>query len=1124
MLICYVMAGLFAGAATAASARHRYGEYFWHWDRPTVLVGLTVLGLIGASSGIAVAALAAHWQLEPIPAGAGREWGNGAIWGALGFALLHLDFSSFGLEVISPVRLLHKIADDAIAPVLEAAGDRSVRRWTGDLPLDDLRDVAYELLAIYFRDFPSEVERVQASIRLAYGEAGMQIENGPGKASLRVFVREAIVGPKDSTIDRKLRGRTPVANEHEPARVRAIASTVLVPTAVLLTGGLAIWQFSLDELDRAVLLAAVVVLVGTSAVRVAVRHQRLRSLLRGRKRRVKALTPATMHVREEDPPSWRPVTAPSHGELVEALRSRRLVLLVGERGTGRTKALLSALQRDRRLAPYRLIRPSLSIVNGRSSVEQLLVPRLLPRRGRYVLWLEDIGQYVQRTMEPRVIERWLAGGLGRVAVGTITPTELEAIDDAELPASVPLKRAQRLDFTAGHATPPPGAAAARFARLIGEEPQSKDVVRIVAACRLLGLQRPGVSFVAETYGEWRGAPLSLEVVRGLAEGAAGLLNEEDELLSVDVELERIVERELSGDAGIELLAAMTRFSSPADVLTLAAALAERTAFDQARLALEQIEETADPDFRLAALEVWMQIAELKDVDLSGARLSGRGGFDYREPMGPLQRKAAEKRLAPATDGVFDSTLPDDGPGGFATRFYRLTVYRGLARSALLFTLDSLAVACASAAALVVRAGAQSHPGGAFIENFVALAVPGCLVVAAVAVALGLYRGSASRAQPQQLLGTMAVFTTVVAAGFLVANVDVGSVLALVVLFAVAFVVSLVLRYAYDRVSRRWVRWQHLQKRVLMIGDPVSARKMAREIGESHGGEPVQIVGYVSPLGQGGGFCAGGYAELREILLDLHVAEVVMVDRYLTPEKRAGYIEIAQRNGIDVRYVPRDPETLLAGGTRVDDYGLVRSRAALITPEALELKRLIDAVLVTLAIPFWLPVIGAYAGFSKSRRKGQPVFAPAERIGLGNRAFLMLRLRTRRLNADGSRGEVASGRIEAWMERWGLDELPVAINILRGEMSVVGPRPLAALEAGRLEGPRARTLQARPGITGRWQVARSYGVSEDHGRTMDVDYLRRWRVTHDLELLMRTPVAVLVRGFYLGDTRIADART
>jgi lipopolysaccharide/colanic/teichoic acid biosynthesis glycosyltransferase len=369
---------------------------------------------------------------------------------------------------------------------------------------------------------------------------------------------------------------------------------------------------------------------------------------------------------------------------------------------------------------------------------------------------------------------------------------------------------------------------------------------------------------------------------------------------------------------------------------------------------------------------------------------------------------------------------------------------------------------------------------------------------------------------------MAALTTVVAAGFVVAKVDVGSLAALAVLFSVAFLTDCGLRYGYDVVSRKWVTAKHLKRRILVLGNKHEARAAAKALVIAKG-RPVQPVGFASERRSDDRFCVGTYGELDVILRDLHIFELVIVQRHLSAKLKAELIEQAERKGIGVRYLVEDHELVLGATRRVDDYGLMYTPAALITPEALELKRITDTIVVTVTLPIWTLIIASYAAYSKLRRRGQPVIIVADRVGLGITAYSMLRLRTRHKHPDGSRGEFPSGRIEAWLERTGLDEIPQVFNVLRGEMSIVGPRAIDATEVADLSSTQKRTLGARPGITGRWQVAIGDIIDESQLRAMDADYLQHWRITHDLELMLRTPLAIRRRRFFVSDAQINDAR-
>jgi lipopolysaccharide/colanic/teichoic acid biosynthesis glycosyltransferase len=101
------------------------------------------------------------------------------------------------------------------------------------------------------------------------------------------------------------------------------------------------------------------------------------------------------------------------------------------------------------------------------------------------------------------------------------------------------------------------------------------------------------------------------------------------------------------------------------------------------------------------------------------------------------------------------------------------------------------------------------------------------------------------------------------------------------------------------------------------------------------------------------------------------------------------------------------------------------------------------------------------------------------------------------------------RIGRWMRRLSVDELPQLWNVVRGDMSVVGPRPLP-VPADALRGDARRRLRVKPGITGLWQVSGRSELSWAETVRLDVRYVDRWSLGLDLLIMLRTPVAVMSR--------------
>jgi lipopolysaccharide/colanic/teichoic acid biosynthesis glycosyltransferase len=140
----------------------------------------------------------------------------------------------------------------------------------------------------------------------------------------------------------------------------------------------------------------------------------------------------------------------------------------------------------------------------------------------------------------------------------------------------------------------------------------------------------------------------------------------------------------------------------------------------------------------------------------------------------------------------------------------------------------------------------------------------------------------------------------------------------------------------------------------------------------------------------------------------------------------------------------------------------------------------------------LPLL-AIAALMKLRRKGQPVLARELRYGLGTYTFAMFRL--------GIQEGADATRLDAFVQRWRIDELPQFWNVLVGSMSVVGPRPLREDEFTQLDEFQQARYVVKPGITGLWQIARRQSSLEDM-TNLDLIYCRKWTPLLDLTIVLR----------------------
>ncbi|MCW2983424.1 MAG: exopolysaccharide biosynthesis polyprenyl glycosylphosphotransferase [Conexibacter sp.] len=903
-----------------------------------------------------------------------------------------------------------------------------------------------------------------------------------------------------------------------------IAQPIVVAAACWVTVAAACWQIWDGSASLAVDVAVALMWVVTLSVSSWRRRRRLRELVAMPPRPLGSLSITDfMH----DADSQRvPVDADAVKATASLLGARRLVLLTGDSQSFWAEQAWQALQSVADLRAYALVVPARRKSDDLPPLTTLLTSKVLGFWGRQVLWLGDISGLMAAGFDPRLVERWLALGRGRAAVAFVSDTDLARINGQQSQQGLALRRAATVRVPARRRSQ---EALDRYLDLVADDAEGAAIVRIVARCELLGnADLPEEDVVA----------LARRLVRpGLDESVfdrlvAGenspLLRTERGRLAADYAIVGALDGEPMDGFDTALIDALRDRVAPHRLLRLGQALMLRHRLDAASAVLESALTLARNELK-RDVERTLVILEQRrrDAGMGSVSLLMPGGYDFLELMGPSQRERARQRLGDAApNGIFDPSLPS-ATDSRAARFYRLTMYRAAVRALTLVLIDAAALMTAAVPALAIRASSQPDQHPHWIDgDFWKLVGSSLAVTVVIAVTLGLYRPAAARARPQLILVTMALMTVAVAAGFFVAHVNAGSVAALGVLLATAFAADCVYRYAYDRISRYWVAKKRLEPRVLLLGSQAETHRWAEAFAVRRG-RPVQIVAYAAERRETADpYCVGSYDELEVLIDDLHIAELVIVDRDLDTSEKASYISRAHTRGVTVSFAASDHEVVLGAAGTIGDRGLVVVPAVLLSQESLQLKRLVDCLLVAATLPVWAATLVLYGAYSKLRRPGQPVFVSEDRVGLGQTVFPMLRLRTRKVHDDGerSRGAMASGRVEHFMESTGLDELPQVINVLRGEMSVVGPRPLAAEDAFGLSVDQQRTLGARPGMTGRWQVFFPYLLAEEEMRAMDADYLRRWRISHDIDLILRTPVVIALRRIHAGDTEIGRRRT
>ena len=171
-----------------------------------------------------------------------------------------------------------------------------------------------------------------------------------------------------------------------------------------------------------------------------------------------------------------------------------------------------------------------------------------------------------------------------------------------------------------------------------------------------------------------------------------------------------------------------------------------------------------------------------------------------------------------------------------------------------------------------------------------------------------------------------------------------------------------------------------------------------------------------------------------------------------------------------------------------------------------MKRIFDIALLIITSPVWLP-LSVLTALAVLLIEGRPVFFRQERAGLKGRPFTLIKFRTMR-EGEGTDAE-RLGRFGRFLRASSLDELPELVNVLKGEMSLVGPRPLPTRYLPRYTAEQARRHEVLPGITGWAQVNGRNFLGWEEKFRYDLEYVERRTLWFDLRILFKTVPDVLV---------------
>ena len=341
------------------------------------------------------------------------------------------------------------------------------------------------------------------------------------------------------------------------------------------------------------------------------------------------------------------------------------------------------------------------------------------------------------------------------------------------------------------------------------------------------------------------------------------------------------------------------------------------------------------------------------------------------------------------------------------------------------------------------------------------------------------------------------------------------------------------RASYDVVTREMFHAFGVHRRAVLAGEGEHLLELYRTLGSGRGGIDYELVGLVSasepdvPLA-----VLGSPDTLRAVLESNQVDELIVTDSDFDERQLLDMVDQAHRAGVQVRIAPRTTELLTKHADFVPGQGipLFEIRPPVLVGFDWVLKRGFDMIVSVAVLLIGLPIWLAIAAAVKLSSRG-PVFYRDLRVGLGEREFAMLKFRT--MYADAAtlqpklehaneapgalfkiRDDPRVTRVGGFLRRFSLDEIPNMVNVLRGEMSIVGPRPLPTRDYKLLEEWHLKRYLVLPGMTGLWQISGRSNLSFDDLVRLDFFYLDNWSIWLDITILARTiPAVISQRGAY-----------
>jgi exopolysaccharide biosynthesis polyprenyl glycosylphosphotransferase len=461
---------------------------------------------------------------------------------------------------------------------------------------------------------------------------------------------------------------------------------------------------------------------------------------------------------------------------------------------------------------------------------------------------------------------------------------------------------------------------------------------------------------------------------------------------------------------------------------------------------------------------------------------------------------------------------------------RAEVIRRLMRLLLLVTLDVGAVLMAIWTALEFKAVLRGQANLSLsFDQAQDVAPLACLITILLFARSGLYGDRAARPGFASIVGSLFQVALVALVYAWVEDYEFSSgyIFYGTLVFAIGYVC--LFRWVFERISGWVLRAAGYRRRAVLVGRGSHIEAVAHAL---QGSQQIEAVGFVSltPRPENGLKNLGPLDTIENRFDLFSIDEVLIADPDFPQEQAVDLVDRCHRAGVRVRVAPSTMEILMDRVEFVPGQSLPLFELKPPVFEGIDfaLKRTFDIVVASLILLVASPLLITSGVLVRLTSRG-PVFYRSIRPGLGGVPFACFKFRTMYLDADARQAELeaqneAGGAIfkmrndprvtpiGRFLRRWSVDELPQLLNVVRGEMSLVGPRPLPERDYAMLEDWHRKRYLVLPGMTGLWQVSGRSELDFDELVRLDFLYLERWSVWLDLAIIVRTiPAVVRAKG-------------